>query len=143
MKLKRRILNISLAVLLLLTCIAALAGMIQIEIESRQYHGAELVGFGGAIAAVLIICGILMISELSIYCNLRYFLLCQRKTTLQTVLNILFLIWPMGLVAFVRYGIEGTDLQGILYLSLWVLFLLLRTVNFAIQVSSAESAHAQ
>ncbi len=130
MKLKRRILNIIFISLVFSTFALLFVGVIQLEKKSQQYHGHELLGMAVIAGAMLIIFTVLFCSELSIYFNFRYFLLCKNKTILKTVLNIVALVMNIGLGFCLVPALNATDFWGTLYLLFFALFVLLRVVTF-------------
>ncbi len=132
MKLKRRILNITFISLFFSTFVLLFVGVIQLEKESQQYHGHELLGMAVVAGAMLVTFTVLFCSELSIYFNFRYFLLCKNKTISKTILNIAALVMNIGLGIFLLPALNATDFWGILYLLFFALFVLLRVVTFFI-----------
>ncbi len=142
MKLKRRILNITFISLVILTFMFLFAEFIQLEKESQQYHGSELIGMAAAYGALLIIFTIFFFSELSIYFNFRYFLLCKSKTILKTVLNIVALVMNIGLLAFLPaffdYSFITEHMQK-MYLLCFAVFILLRIITCFIPNGRATS----
>ncbi len=130
MKTKKRILNISLALLLILTLALTIAAVVQVEEESKMLHGSELLASAIALTAVLIISAVFSISEVSVYFNFRYFLLCEDKSRLKSVLNITALVMNICLLVCLRFALTATDFYGILYLLFWVLFIILRIFTF-------------
>ncbi len=139
MKLKRRILNITFISVLLLTFILLLVGIVKLEIESQQYHGHELLATAVLAGFMLVLFTVLFVSELSIFFNFRYFLLCETKTILKTVLNIIALVMNICLFVFFRPMMNATDFWAHLYLSFLALFILLRIVTFFIPNGKEES----
>ncbi len=138
MKIKRRILNITFICVFFLTFILLLAGIVQLEKESQQYHGHELLGMAVMAGFMMILFTVLFVSEISLFFNFRYFLLCEHKTILKTVLNIVALVMNICLFAFLLPAMTATDHQANLYFLFFGLFILLRVITFFITTTGNE-----
>lgn len=138
---KKNILNISLAVFLILTFFVFIYEFAQLQIESEDLAGHELLGAAVAMAfwGMLFISAVVI--EISLYFNLRYFLLCQYKTVLKIILNIIMIVVKVGLVGSVVLLSESTMMK--LAELLWVLFfialIILRIVNCFIPNGKKDS----
>ncbi len=142
MKLKRRILNITFISVLLLTFILLLVGIVQLEKESQQHHGHELLGMAVIAGFLLVLFTVIFLSEISIFFNFRYLLLCENKSILKTALNIVALVMNICILAFLSPALNATDFWGILYLLFIALFILLRIVTFFVPNGKAMSNDA-
>ncbi len=130
----------SFGLLMLITLTWAIVGLVQIEMESRQFSGHELLGTAIAFGTVLIIATVSFVCEVSIYFNLRYFLLSQNKTTLKTVFNIIIFAATVCLVASLGLMIATwSKISEILVLLLFGFLLLLRFVYAVIQSFKKDS----
>ncbi len=138
MKIKRRILNITFISLFFSTLVLLFVEVIQLKKESQQYHGHELLGIAVAAGVMFVIFTVLFCSELSIYFNFRYFLLCKNKTILKTVLNIVALVMNIGLGILLVPALNAADFSASLYLLFLALFVLLRVVTFFIPNGKAS-----
>ena len=138
---KKTILNISLAVFLILTLFVFIYEFVQLQIESEDLAGHELLGAAVAMA----FWGMLFVSagviEISLYFNLRYFLLCQYKTVLKNILNIILIVVTAGLVGSVVFVSESTmmKLAELLWALFFIALILLRIVNYFIPNGKKDS----
>ncbi len=97
MKIKKIILNVFFALLILSTCICTLAEYIGLQKEMEHFHGSgvDSLGPGLDMGFLFMLFVFFITAEASIYFNLRYFLLCKRKTILKTIFNIVLIIIPI------------------------------------------------
>lgn len=127
----KSIINLSLAVFLILTVSVFIYVFVQLQIEAEHLAGHELLGTAVAMAFLGLLFLSAVVIEISLYFNFRYFLLCQNKTVLKTVMNIIMVVVTVCLVIpLLLFSVpESRKLAE----SLWMLFLgsliLLRIVN--------------
>lgn len=136
----KRVLNVSLAVFLILTASLVIYELVQLEKEAEHLAGHELLGTATAEAFLGSLFVSAVVIEISLYFNLRYFLLCQNKTVLKTIMNIIMVVVTGCFVipVFLFPVSESMKLPE----SLWVLFLgsliLLRIVNYFIPTGKSD-----
>lgn len=138
----KKILNISLAVFLLLTFCVFIYAFVQIQTESEHLAGHELLGTAVATAFLGMLSVSVFVIEISLNFNLRYFLLCQNKTALKTVLNILMIAATAGIVGSVVLLYEPTMMRQaeLLWLLCLIALILLRIVNCFVPDGKKTSA---
>ncbi len=106
MKTKRLFLNISLIAVLCLTLVFGVILFLSWDQYARERatNIATILALA-LVTPVLIACflGVFLV-EISVYFNLRYFLLCEEKTTRRTVCNILMLVASGVAVVFGTIG---------------------------------------
>ena len=138
---KKTILNISLAVFLILTLFVFIYEFVQLQIESEDLAGHELLGAAVAMAFWGMLFVSAVVIEISLYFNLRYFLLCQYKTVLKNILNIILIVVTAGLVGSVVFVSESTmmKLAELLWALFFIALILLRIVNYFIPNGKKDS----
>ncbi len=144
MKIKRRILNISFFTLILLTVTSSLAAVTYLFVDDLinppTGSGLELVGNAFAVAYIVLISSAALICQLSVYFNLRYFILCQSKTRLKTFFNVVILIINICLVISALWqGIATTDASGHCFFLVVAVLTLFRMINCIIPYADNAS----
>lgn len=151
MIMKKRILNITLALFLSATTVIAVWVLLMIlnAIKTAQI-GAELVTYYIVLYVVLIAYSVAVICEINLYFNLRYFIIDTNKSDLKTVLNIgiiscvimmiLSTVYAHFLyIPFLFLSIESAE---ILCFAFFVLMLILRLIHAIVNRSASPSSKA-